>query len=299
MAASRFVTGNTTSGVYDVNNTTANASYCASTFARHVLDSGTGHSVEIGTDTSSVGYARFDTETYVVLSKGTLVTGTGSELLANDWSRYWCVYNAGTKTSMTDVTYGITNYEFDAWGAQFEQGSYPSSYIGTGGAAATCAADVLTTADLSWLSATQGTIVIDTLIMSVGDGGAFAFSLDDGTHNGIGIYKTLGSGAINAYSGIGTGTALGFTATDGQRIRAAIAWSAAGASASASINGMSARPIADAQAVNPKAFSIGSARSGEFNAHLRVRSVTYWPTRFSDADLAALTAISPAQGGGS
>jgi hypothetical protein len=66
----------------------------------------------------------------------------------------------------------------------------------------------------------------------------FAFSLDDSVNNGIGIYKVNGSGALTACSGSADGTALGLGVTDGQRFRAGIAWSGAGASASASVNGL-------------------------------------------------------------
>ncbi|WP_322062441.1 hypothetical protein [Paraburkholderia sp. J63] len=179
-------------------------------------------------------------------------------------------------------------------GAQMEAGT-STTYIPTGAASA----DFLTTTGLVWLDPDKGTILFDGAFNGVAGDGMFAFSLDDGTDNGIGIYKQNGAGGLNGYSGGTTGTPLDLTVADGQRFRGAMAWSRAGASASASVNGGAAIAIASANPVTPVEFCIGSARSRQFSANLWARSVTYWPMRFSDTNLAALTAISPAQGGGS
>lgn len=174
-------------------------------------------------------------------------------------------------TSTNSILYGTTNYTFDAWGAQYEAGSYPSSYIDTSGTTVTRAADFLTTSDLSWLTP-NGTLVFDGAFFSVADGGMFAFSLDDGANNGIGLYKVNGSGAITAYSGSATGTGLALSVTDGQRFRAGIAWSASGASASASANGQRAVAVSGAQAVPAKMLSIASARTHQFASNVLARS---------------------------
>jgi hypothetical protein len=66
--------------------------------------------------------------------------------------------------------------------------------------------DYLTTSDLSWLTP-DGILVFDGSFNGVSGGGMFAFSLDDGASNGIGIYKINGSGALTAYLGGLTGQA--------------------------------------------------------------------------------------------
>ncbi|WP_321945840.1 phage head spike fiber domain-containing protein [Paraburkholderia sp. J10-1] len=180
----------------------------------------------------------------------------------------------------------------ETWGWQVESNTNePSSYMPTAGAAFTRAADYLWTSQLVWLNATEGTAVIDGVVSAVKGGGTFLFSLDDGINNGIGIYKVNGSGNLTAYSGGANSTGLGVTLADGQRARAAIAWSNAGASASAAANGCTAVPVTSAGAVNASEFCIGSARGRQFSGMLWVRSFTYWPYRMADRDLAALTAV--------
>ncbi|WP_277183306.1 hypothetical protein [Caballeronia sp. BR00000012568055] len=183
---------------------------------------------------------------------------------------------------------GVSGFYFG--GAQMEPG-LSSSYIPTTTAAVPRYSDFLSTSDLSWLNPTVGTLLIDGAFNGVLGGGMFAFSLDDGTNNGIGIYKALGTGNVNAYSSSTTGTPLGVVLADGQRFRSAITWNNAGASASASINGRAALPIVGANPVTPTELCIGSARNHQFSSNVCARSLTYWPERIADADLTALTVV--------
>lgn len=185
-------------------------------------------------------------------------------------------------------------------GAQMEAGT-GTTYIPTTTAAAARSADFLSTTALAWLVPNERTILFDGAFNGVAGGGMFAFSLDDGADNGIGIYKQNGAGGLNGYSSSTTGTPLNLTVADGQRFRGAIAWSNAGACASASVNGGAAIAIAGANPDTPVEFGIGSARNRQFNANLWARSVTYWPTRFSDtgahsADRDSRNVSSPTEG---
>lgn len=175
-------------------------------------------------------------------------------------------------------------------GAQLEIGT-STSYIQTTTASVSRYSDFLTTSDLKFLDANEGTFVFDGSLNGVSGGGMFAFSLDDAVNNGIGIYKISGSGTLAAYSGSSGSTGLGVTVTDGQRFRAGVAWSRAGATASASANGRSAIAVAGAQPVVPELLSIGSARNRQFASNVLARSFTYWPRRLSDAELATVTVI--------
>ncbi|WP_322103977.1 phage head spike fiber domain-containing protein [Paraburkholderia sp. J41] len=192
------------------------------------------------------------------------------------------------------VTGGAHSYTGDgmSWllhgGSQLESGM-PTSYIPTTNMAATRAADYLATSDLSFLDPQNGTLVFDGSIQGVSGGGVFAFSPDDGTNNGIGLYKTNGNGNLTAYSGSATGTNLGLAVSDGQRFRGGIAWSGAGASASASVNGLKPVAVTGAEAVKAKELCLGGARTCQFASNVLVRSLTYWPRRLTDAELEAAT----------
>lgn len=175
-------------------------------------------------------------------------------------------------------------------GAQLEPVS-SSSYVPKTTAAGTRAADFLLATQPGWLNASEGTAFIDATVTGVAGGGVFLFSFDDGTDNGIGIYKVNGSGALSAYSGSAQGTGLGLVAADGQRVRAALAWSNGGASASASANGLAAVPVEGAGAVSTSEFCIGSARTKQFAGNLWAHAFTYWPQRMTDTQLAMLTAV--------
>lgn len=175
-------------------------------------------------------------------------------------------------------------------GAQLELSGYASSYIPTGPAATTRAVELLTLDSPPWLGSGEGTILIDAAFVGVSGGGSFAFSLDDGLSNGIGVYKTNGSGALNAY--VSKATPLGVSVGDGERFRAAIAWAGSGTSAAAAINGNAPIAMASSGVVTPTRLSVGSARGGSFNSDLWVRAVKYWPRRLEAAELSNLTRLS-------
>ncbi len=67
------------------------------------------------------------------------------------------------------------------WGAMLEKGAFPTSYIPTTTAAVTRNADVLSTTDVSWYDARQGTLLWSGRPDATSGQGMFVFSLDDGT----------------------------------------------------------------------------------------------------------------------
>ncbi|SAL00401.1 hypothetical protein AWB76_07851 [Caballeronia temeraria] len=182
---------------------------------------------------------------------------------------------------------GVSGFYFG--GAQMEMGT-STSFIPTTSATTTRTNEYLSIKDTGAINPLEGTLVFDGAFRGVVGGGMFAFSLDDGVNSGIGIYKALGGGGLVAYSGGATGTSLGKTVADGERFRAAIAYSAGGASAVASINGGAPITITATKAFTPALLSIGSARS-QFNACESVRSLQYWPRRLSDAELSDATRL--------
>ncbi|UEP49671.1 discoidin domain-containing protein [Burkholderia ambifaria] len=256
-------------------------------------------------DSATADYCRatFDLASGVVTGK--LASGGAWGLnaativpLADDW---WECRLVGTVTTATTVrgTAYLTDgdkitYPGDgvsgvySGGSQLELSGFATSSILTGKTAATRAVDLLTNAMPPFVPG-DGTMLLDAAFVGVLGGGMFAISFDDGVNNGIGVYKTNGSGALNVY--VGNAMPLGITVADGQRFRVAIAWTDNGVSASTSINGRAPLVVANAARVSPTAFSVASARGGGFSSNLWVRAVQYWPYRIADADLSDLTRL--------
>ncbi|SAK67050.1 hypothetical protein AWB76_03917 [Caballeronia temeraria] len=245
-------------------------------------------------------YAVFDLTTGTVLNTTRSITASAQKC-ANGFCRVQAIAttaNADTAAGflLMPAKDGKVAYDgdgrsgIDVFGRQVEQFGFPSSYVPTSGASATRAADLTTTTDLSWLTASEGTIVVDAAFVGVLGGGMFAVSLDDGTNNGIGIYKVNGNGTIAAFSGGAESSSLG-SVKDRERFRAGIGWSARGASASASLDGARSITIAQTAAVNPVALSLGSGRGGAFASSIWIRSLQYWPRRLSDAELSDATTL--------
>lgn len=121
-------TGTGTSYIYDGNSFTSGLNYAISIFVK-----------PINVTTFVIqNFTQFGTATFNI-QNGTLSGVSGSfisqdiENFGNGWYRCSAVYSC-TSTSTKNIGYGIQNYngdQFYIFGAQIEQGSYPTSYIKT------------------------------------------------------------------------------------------------------------------------------------------------------------------------
>ncbi len=253
--------------------------------------------------------ARFD------LSDGTFVAqedNVGTELTAHlghgidnvggGWFRIWVAASTSGITSANmhcrvkkgaqQAHVGETDKGLYWWGAQLEEGSFPTSYIKTEGSTVTREADVATTSDVSWLKDGEGTFLLESSVpVTRSTAGERFIAVNDGTLTKSIVldYATQKSRAIvqgdtnsfnqstpdNFVAGIARKSALAYAAND-------IALAVDGAI------------IATSSTVVPPTgltqLQIGSDAGGVAkltNGH--IRRIAYWPHRLPVAALRRLS----------
>ncbi|SOY56870.1 phage head spike fiber domain-containing protein [Cupriavidus taiwanensis] len=210
----------------------------------------------------------------------------------------WVYDNTGGATFSGDGTSGL--YVF---GAQLEQGAFPTSYITTVGATATRAADVASITDLGKIgfNPAQGTLYAETRVGALGNSASantfphmacFAKGANIGVGDYIGlrisqpdaVHVNVGNaGVFNSVVPPGSATTVGAT----EKVAAA----GQGASIVAARNGsVSAAITSRTWPVDVDTLWIGSQVGNTRFWNGWIRALRYYPRRLSDAELQALTA---------
>jgi hypothetical protein len=173
------------------------------------------------------------------------------------------------------------------WGAQFEQGSFPTSYIPTSGSTVTRAADVASLAVSEFgYNQDQGTVVIDwnTLGYSTVNNSGVLYG---GASNARWIYSNINNTTHFSYDG--TNSIVHGSIPAGQQTK--LAMSVDSSTQQSSING---NAIASAShngniASNTSVFNIGHNQNAADLLTGHIKSIQYYPLRLSNAQLQALT----------
>ncbi|CAB4139309.1 hypothetical protein UFOVP351_36 [uncultured Caudovirales phage] len=236
---------------------------------------------------------------------GTGFTAVSSQIsqFANGWYRVVLVATSNTATTIGhevyianasgSISYTGTGAGFFVWGAQLEAGAFATSYIPTVASQVTRNADsaAMTGANFaSWYNSSQGTLLVEASQPSIFASSRTAASVSDGGTTRFNVYRqsagnvqgfiTPGAGALAttviAAANVPWKGALGYDTTTGSFV----------ANGSAAASGSHTIPLGTLNAL-----AIGSVQptGGEiFNGH--IRSIRYYPTRLSNAQLQALTA---------
>jgi hypothetical protein len=177
-----LISANTTNGEHNVYSNifliTPNVDYTFSYFVKK----GTGRYMAVaiyyvGGITGFGAYATYDLNTNTLVASGApngTFTGTKIETFANGWVKISVTGKGNAVGAIVDIDirnaanlvpgvfYTGANETFNIWGAQFEQGSYATSYIPTVASSVTRNADVISKAGISSLiGQTEGTMFID------------------------------------------------------------------------------------------------------------------------------------------
>lgn len=262
------------------------------TNGRNVIEVGAGNTGTWG------GRVRFN------IALGTILASTGSGTITpfpDGWFRCTVTGTAGSTASTTlnvrgfDLVANSATYTGDGvsgfyvWGAQFEQNSFPTSYIPTDAATATRNADVATMTGTNfsdWYSAGAGGVVVRVLPSTV-IGTRPAIQFDDNTANEI---IALRGNTTNPELSIVDGGSPQ-AQIDAGTIAANTAYNLGGAwntnNCAAAVNGGAA--VTDTSATIPTVTQarLGSDGTNFLNGHLQ--TVRYWPQRLIDTEVQAFS----------
>lgn len=254
--------------------------------------------------------ATFDLQTATVSGGIGIITNVGNGV-------YRCsITSIPTGASTTGIRLGINNNTIPnggfydnsylgvagegtyIWGAQVEQGAFPTSYIPTTSVAVTRAADVATMpTNVSWFSSSAGSLFAEFALpnqASAGTQGGIA-QLDDGTpNNSVGLITVTGppvfhTGSVGGIGIISASTSVAITGNPQRAVSSyggGVAWRGA-------MSGQLATPVGSVGGALPATtLAIGGASAGTRDAwkpNGYIRRVTYWSRALSDAEMQQVT----------
>ena len=247
------------------------------------------------------GRAVFNLNTYAVDSVTGIVSSATITSVGGGWYRCTATMTA-TATASNNVGYGDfevapTGDLMSLWGAQLEAGAFATSYIPTVASTVTRSADaaaMLGANFSSWYNQTQGTFVVeaDSTVPTTYTGVGCAVSANNSADTSlVRILQYLGRWGGNAQDLSVVQANLLQTASYSVNTPAKSAFAYRVNDFAFSASGVA--PITDTSGTVPvvERVSIGSgtvAGGGSLNGH--IRSISYYPTRLSNAQLQALTA---------
>ena len=176
---------------------------------------------------------------------------------------------------------------FYVWGAQLEQGSFPTSYIPTDGSAVTRAADVAEitgTNFSSFYNQSEGTMFFDGTSQPSGSVDSRLFSFNDGSFNNRQELFKLTNGKNQVFVKDNNVTQVNIVAPSADKVALGYA------SNNYAITG--SQPVqTDNSAVVPAATQVNlgcsPSNTGFLNGH--IKRLIYFPTRLPDATLKSIT----------
>jgi hypothetical protein len=220
----------------------------------------------------------------------TSTSGTLTPYL-NGWARLTLTTTTSTGTTIRlRPFFSTTSATVRIWGAQVEEGAFPTSYIPTTSATVTRAADVasITGSNFSsFYNQTEGTVFAET--QQIGSILGYTMALSDGTDNNriaqLRNATTLGSRITRS----GTSTnPNNITITDLVSLRSVIAARAGNATAAA--NGtLGVTEATPTVLPTVDRFFIGLGALGTLPINGTIKRLTYWPTRLSNTTLQQIT----------
>jgi hypothetical protein len=237
------------------------------------------------------------------------VTSANIEDAGNGW--YRCSITSTSTSSGVAMTMSVFNAAYTngnvnpifsgngtdgvlVWGAQFESGSYPTSYIPTTSASVTRNADVISKTGISSLiGQTEGTLFVDFIAEGFADFGTPLCINDGSTANSIWI-TTFGNGDIRGEVFGSSNVQATFTYSGGvvgQRYKLALVYKAN--DFAMYVNGnLIGTDLSGTLPINLSRVDFDYANASLFvKSALEINAAALWQTRLDNATLAQLTTI--------
>lgn len=289
-----------TNGQHQVNriiSVTSGTTYCLSVYAKkntarylRLALGGSGFTFTVGTFDLQDGVIIVDSSTGLIVQD----IGNGIYRVA--------IFATATSTANGNYSIGITNAlatqyagtgeSIYIWGAQLEEGAFPTSYIKTEASQVTRAADsaIMTGTNFSnWYNPTEGTLLVEADTADVTSGRVSVYISDGTTANRIQTHANqfaafIGSGGVTQMSqavasvvrqnNVMSKTAVTFATNNGN----------------AAVNGTISTPDTTLTVPTVNQVRLGgiSTINNPLNGH--IKRVAYYPRRLPDTQLQALTA---------
>jgi hypothetical protein len=209
---------------------------------------------------------------------------------SDTWTRVEQTYTTTPTQTLVGVIFGGTDGDVAIWGAQFEAGSYPTSYIPTTATAVTRLADAASKTGISSLiGQTEGTIFVDCESFATGTTNVLFMLADGTTNNRVEFYWTgTNSGNFICSSGGAMQFNIAFTLTQAQRNKIAVVYKVNDFAVYA--NGVSIASYSGGSVPS----SLSSLEFSEGASYLymgKINQALLFPTRLTNTQLATLTTI--------
>ena len=297
--ADKLVESNLTSEHYIRTSSTASVvsgnKYTISIFAKPAERS----ILRIAATTSTLpGSVTFDLINQTFSENGAI--GHPVQVLPNGWYRCSATFTASASSTTFSYFYLSGFYAGDGtsgmylWGAQFETGSFPTSYIPTSGSTETRAADeasITGTNFSSWYNQSEGTVFANAICNGLSISNvSFVGHLSDGTTNNyIDVFRYQPTGFSLVVVGGAVQSGLISSVTRGSYHKSALAYktndfslSVDGASVTTDNSGS-----LPSQSISILTLGNDSSNVRALNGH--ISRLTYYPKRLPDIELQQLT----------
>ena len=239
------------------------------------------------------------------LSNGTIDTGISSAItdVGNGW--YRCSITTTTTVEsnyyislcQSDGTFNYTgdgSSSFYIFGAQLEEGAFPTSYIPTSGSTVTRAADnavIKGTNFSSWYNASESTIFFESGIAPTNNSKYFTFYGSDGGGTELIESAAVSGPGANIFTYADSTVYSNTSVTDASATKLKFAAGIKLNDVNLAVNGILG--TTDDSATNPDAINqliIGNYTSGSYYLNTSIKKLSYYNKRLPNAQLQGLTA---------
>lgn len=292
-------TNNVTDFIYDQNIlASANTTYTFSLFFKPGTRTNDFSVVldwkDFGSPRVSIGYTYASNLVSTGGSGASAIKNAVVQVLSNGWYRLALTFTTDTTVgkivSMIGRLGNSTGTTY-IWGAQLEQGAFPTSYIPTTTAAVTREADLLGVPAGAWFNANTGTFFAESFGEKNTENGE-GFGRIIGTNTGKSFLSTAALlNGVETWSGTGSTLTQSFTPALSQTVsgKFALSWENSGNTRSLASNGQAPLTSTYLGDYTTATINIGNNSSGTNFRNAPIKKVKFYPTRVSDTQLQLMT----------